>query len=119
MSRITPVGRPGRAVSAVGAAAVLLLASLAACGPSEEERTNTARAEAWAELEEAQTALSAKRSDLEQLRAQAAAPGEGEDGEALAAQADALDEEVGADGEAFSQKLVNHINEAGWELGGR
>ena len=118
MSRITPVGRPGRAVSAVGAAAVLLLASLAACGPSEEERTATARTEAWAELEEAQAALNAKRSELEQLRAQAAAPGEGEDAEALAAQADALDEEVGADGEALSQKLINHINEAGWELGG-
>ncbi len=118
MSRITPVGRPGRAVSAAGAAAILLLASVAACGPSEEERTATARAEAWAELEEAQAALNAKRSDLEQLRAQAAAPGEGEDAEALAAQAEALDGEVGADGEAFSQKLVNYINEAGWDLGG-
>jgi tetratricopeptide (TPR) repeat protein len=91
---------------------------VAACGPSEEERTATARAEAWAELEEAQAALNAKRSDLEQLRAQAAAPGEGEDAEALAAQAEALDGEVGADGEAFSQKLVNYINEAGWDLGG-
>ncbi len=119
MSRITPVGRPGRAVSAVGAAAILLLASLAACGPSEEERTNTARAEAWAELEEAQAALNAKRSDLDQLRARVAAPGEeGEDADALAAEAQALDEEVGADSEAFSQKLVNHINEAGWDLGG-
>ena len=118
MSRITPVGRPGRAVSAAGAAAILLLASVAACGPSEEERTATARAEAWAELEEAQAALNAKRSDLEQLRAQAAAPGEGEDAEALAAQAEALDGEVGADGEAFSQKLVNYINEAEWDLGG-
>lgn len=118
MSRITPVGRPGRAVPAAGAAAILLLASVAACGPSEEERTATARAEAWAELEEAQAALNAKRSDLEQLRAQAAAPGEGEDAEALAAQAEALDGEVGADGEAFSQKLVNYINEAGWDLGG-
>jgi tetratricopeptide (TPR) repeat protein len=91
---------------------------VAACGPSEEERTATARAEAWVELEEAQAALNAKRSDLEQLRAQAAAPGEGEDAEALAAQAEALDGEVGADGEAFSQKLVNYINEAGWDLGG-
>jgi outer membrane protein assembly factor BamE (lipoprotein component of BamABCDE complex) len=105
-------------VSAAAAAAILLLASLAACGPSEEERTATARAEAWVELEEAQAALNAKRSDLEQLRAQAAAPGEGEDAEALAAQAEALDGEVGADGEAFSQKLVNYINEAGWDLGG-
>ena len=118
MSRITPVGRPGRAVSAAAAAAILLLASVAACGPSEEERTATARAEAWAELEEAQAALNAKRSDLDQLRAQAAAPGEGEDAEALAAQAEALDGEVGADGEAFSQKLVNYINEAEWDLGG-
>ncbi len=118
MSRITPVGRPGRAVSAAGAAAILLLASLAACGPSEEERTTTARTEAWVELEEAQAALNAKRSDLDQLRARVAAPGEGEDADALAAEAAALDEEVGADGEAFSQKLVNYINEAEWELGG-
>ena len=36
----------------------------------------------------------------------------------MSAQADALDEEIGADGEAFSQKLVNYINEAEWELGG-
>ncbi len=79
---------------------------------------STARAEAWAELEEAQAALNAKRSELDGLRAQATAPGEGEDAEALAAQADALDEEVGADGEAFLQKLVNYINEAEWELGG-
>ncbi len=118
MSRITPVGRPGRAVSAAGAAAILLLASLAACGPSEEERTTTARTEAWVELEEAQAALNAKRSDLDQLRARVAAPGEGEDADALAAEAAALDEEVGADSEAFSQKLVNYINEAGWDLGG-
>ena len=78
----------------------------------------TARAEAWAELKEAQAALNAKRSELDGLHAQAAAPGEGEDAEALAAQADALDEEVGADGEAFLQKLVNYINEAEWDLGG-
>ncbi len=118
MSRITPVGRPGRAVSAAGAAAILLLAFLAACGPSEEERTTTARTEAWVELEEAQAALNAKRSDLDQLRARAAAPGEGEDADALAAEAAALDEEIGADSEAFGQKLVNYINEAEWELGG-
>ena len=118
MSRFTPVRRPGRAVSAAGAAALLLFALLVACGPSEEERTATARAEAWAELEEAQSALNAKRAELEQLRARAAAPAEGEDAEALSAQADALDGEVGADGEALAQKLVNYINEAKWDLGG-
>ncbi len=118
MSRFSPVRRPGRAISVAGAAALLLFALLAACGPSEEERTNTARAEAWAELEEAQAALNARRAELEQLRAQAAAPAEGEDAEALAAQADVLDEEVGDEGDALRQKLVNFINEAGWELGG-
>ena len=118
MSRITPLRRSDRAGSAAGAAVILLLASFTACGPSEEERTATARAEAWAELEEAQAALNAKRGDLEQLRAQAAAPGEGEDAEALAAQVEALDEDVGADGEVLQQKLVNYINEAEWEIGG-
>ena len=118
MSRFTPVRRPGRAVPAAGAAALLLLALATACGPSEEERTSTARAEAWAELEEAQAALNARRAELDQLRGQSAAPAEGEDAEALTARAQALDEEVGADGEAFAQKLVNYINEAEWELGG-
>ena len=118
MSRITPLRRSDWAGSAAGAAVILLLASLTACGPSEEERTATARAEAWAELEEAQAALNAKRGELEQLRAQAAAPGEGEDAEALAAQVEALDEEVGGDGEVLQQKLVNYINEAEWEIGG-
>lgn len=118
MSRITPLRRPDWAGFAACIAVILLLASLTACGPSEEERTNAARAEAWTELEEAQAALNAKRGELEQLRAQAAAPGEGEDAEALAAQVEALDEEVGSDGEALQQKLVNYINEAGWELGG-
>ena len=118
MLRFTPVRRPGRAVSAAGAAALLLFALLAGCGPSEEERTSTARAEAWAELEAAQAALNAKRGELEQLREQAAAPAEGEDAEAPAARVDALDEEIGADGEAFQQKLVNYINEAEWELDG-
>ena len=114
MSRFTPVGRPGRAVSAAAGAAILLLALLAACGPSEEERATAARADAWGELEEAQAALQDRRAQLEQLRAQAAAPAEGEDAEALAAQADALDEEIGTDADAFMQKLVNYINEAGW-----
>ena len=118
MSRIAPLRRPGSAGFAAVAALVFLLASLAACGPSEEERTNAARAEAWAELEEAQAALNARRGELEQVRAQAAAPGEGEDAEALAARVEALDEEVGADGEALQQKLVNYINEAEWEIGG-
>ena len=118
MLRSTPVRRPGRAVSAAAAAALLLFALLAACGPSEEERTATARAEAWAELEEVQAALNAQRGELEQLRGQAAAPAEGEDAEALTARVDALDEEIGADGEAFQQKLVNYINEAEWELDG-
>ena len=118
MSRITPVGRPRWARYAGGAAAIVLLASLAACGPSGEERASSARAEAWAELEEAQAALNAKRAELDQLRAGAAAPGEGDDAEALAAQAAALDSEVGNETDAFSQKLVNHINEAEWELDG-
>lgn len=118
MSRITPLRRPDWAGFAACIAVIFLLASLTACGPSEEERTTVARAEAWAELEEAQAALNAKRGELDQLRAQAAAPGEGEDAEALAAQVEALDEEVGDDGEALQQKLVNYINEAEWELGG-
>lgn len=118
MSRITPVRRPRWARLAAGAAAIVLLASLAACGPSEEERAATARAEAWAELEEAQAALNAKRAELEQLRARVAAPGEGDDAEALAAEVTALDSEIGNESDAFSQKLVNYINEAGWDLGG-
>ena len=118
MSRSTPIGRPGRAAFAAGASVIVLFAALVACGPSEEERVAAARADAWAELEEDQAALNAKRDELAGLRAQLAAPGEGDDVEALTAQVEALDNEVGTDGEAFSTKVVNYINEAEWELGG-
>lgn len=118
MSRSTPIGRPGRTGFAAGASVVVLFASLVACGPSEEERVSAARADAWAELQEDQAALNAKRDELAGLRARAAAPGEGDDVEALTAEVDALDNEVGNDGEAFATKLVNYINEAEWELGG-
>ncbi len=113
MSRITPVRRPVWARSAIGSSAVVLLAAMAACGPSEEERMSTARAEAWAELEEAQAALNEKRATLASL--QAASPGEDADGEALASEVEVLDGEVGAEGEALMTKLVNYINEAAWD----
>lgn len=118
MSRSTPIGQPVPAGFAAGASVVVLFASLVACGPSEEERVSAARADAWAELQEDQAALNAKRDELAGLRAQVAAPGEDDDVDALSAEADALDNEVGTDGEAFSTKLVNYINEAEWELGG-
>lgn len=118
MSRSTPIGRPGRAGFAAGVSVIVLFAALVACGPSEEERVSAARADAWAELLEDQAALNAKRDELAGLRAQIAAPGEDADVEALAGQAEALDSEVGTDGEAFATKLVNYINEAEWELGG-
>lgn len=118
MSRSTPIGRPGRAAFAAGASVVFLFAALVACGPSEEERVAAARADAWAELLEDQAALNASRDELSGLRARVAAPGEDDDVEALTAQADALDNEVGAAGDALSTKLVNYINEAEWELGG-
>ncbi|MCY3591261.1 MAG: hypothetical protein OXH32_06465 [Acidobacteria bacterium] len=118
MSRSTPIGRPGRAGFAAGASVIVLFAALVACGPSEEERVAAARADAWAELQEDQAALNAKRGELAGLRARIAAPGEEDDVEALTAEAEALDNEVGNDGEAFSTKLVNYINEAEWELGG-
>lgn len=118
MSRSTPIGRPGRAAFAAGASVIFLFAALVACGPSEEERVATARADAWAELQEDQAALNAKRGELAGLRARAAAPGEEDDVEALNTEIEALDNEVGNDGEAFSTKLVNYINEAEWELDG-
>ena len=118
MSRSTPIGRPGRAGFAAGVSVVFLFVVLVACGPSEEERVAAARADAWAELQEEQAALNAARDELAGLRARVAAPGEDDDVEALAAQADALDNEIGADGDALSTKLVNYINEAEWELGG-
>ncbi len=118
MSRSTPIGRPGRAGFAAGASVVLLSAAMAACGPSEDERVAAARADAWAELQKDQEALNARRDELAGLRARAAAPGEDDDVEALEAEIEALDNEVGSDGEAFSAKLVNYINEAEWELDG-
>ncbi len=118
MSRSTPVRPPGKAVLAAFVSVVALFAALAACGPSEEERVSAARADAWAELEEDQAALKAKREELSALRARAAAPAEGEDAEALAAEVEALDGQAGDDADAFNQKLVNYINEAEWELGG-
>ena len=118
MLRSTPIGRPGRAGLAAGASVIVLFAALVACGPSEEERVAAARADAWAELQEDQAALNARRDELAGLRARIAAPGEDDDIEALTAEAEALDSGVGTDGEAFSTKLVNYINEAEWELGG-
>ncbi len=112
-------GRPGRARRfAAHASVVVLFASLGACGPSEEERIAVARADAWVELQEDQAALNAKRDELSALREQIDVAGEGDDVEALTAEMDALDIEIGTDGEAFSAKLVNYINEANWELGG-
>ena len=118
MSRITPVGRLGWAGFAPVAAVTVLIALLAGCGPTEEERTAAARLEAWTELEADQAALNAKRAELDQLRMQMASPGEGDDVEALTSQASLLDSEIGTAGDEFSQKLVNYINEAEWELGG-
>lgn len=118
MSRSTPIGRPGRARFAAGVPVILLFAALVACGPSEEERVSAARADAWAELQEEQAALNAKRDELAGLRARVLAAGEDDDVEALGAQVDSLDNEIGNDGEAFATKLVNYINEAEWELGG-
>lgn len=118
MSRSTPIGRPGRAAFAACASVIVLFAALVACGPSEEERVSAARADAWAELQEEQAALNAKRDELAGLRARVLAPGEDDDVEALTAQVDSLDNEIGNDGEAFATKLVNYINEAEWELGG-
>ena len=118
MSRSTPIGRPGRARFAAAVPVILLFAALVACGPSEEERVSAARADAWAELQEEQAALNAKRDELAGLRARVLAAGEDDDVEALGAQVDSLDNEIGNDGEAFATKLVNYINEAEWELGG-
>lgn len=78
MSRSTPIGRPGRAGFAAGASVIVLFAALVACGPSEEERVAAARADAWAELQEDQAALNAKRDELKRLAAQAAESAEGE-----------------------------------------
>lgn len=78
MLRSTPIGRPGRAGFAAGASVIVLFAALVACGPSEEERVAAARADAWAELQEDQAALNAKRDELAGLAAKAAESGEGE-----------------------------------------
>jgi len=117
MSRFTPIGRMEGVRLAAVVLAVPLFLFLLACGPSEEERQATARAEAWAELEEAQAALNAKRADLAGVRARIAAPEEGDDAEALAAEADNLDLEIGGDAETLVTKLINYINEAEWEAG--
>ncbi|MYB18274.1 MAG: DUF2939 domain-containing protein [Holophagales bacterium] len=75
--------------------------------PTEAERRARAeaRAAAWAELEEDHAALNAKRAKLADLQARS--------GTAFRS----LDEEVGADGEALQQKLVNYINTAEWRIG--
>ncbi len=70
--------------------------------PTEAERRARAeaRAAAWAELETDHAALNAKRAKLAELHARGAATFE----------VDALDEEIGADGETLYAKLAQYIN---------
>jgi outer membrane protein assembly factor BamE (lipoprotein component of BamABCDE complex) len=106
---------------------------LVACdtGPSPEEQQAAENSEAWDWLEQAKADLQAKRQDLRDLRQAAADTGEegseaepaegeeGEDGEAppspeeLEAQIKALEEEVIAKTDEFTQKLAEFINNQG------
>ncbi len=100
--------------SSVGMA--LVLASLAACGPSQEEQLTAAQQEAFGQLEEAKAALDAKRQELADTRAALeAAIGEGAEGAAdqiaeLEASVKRLQGEIAAESDAFSSAIVDFIN---------
>lgn len=114
----------------------VLLASLVACGPSEEETADPA-AELWTEVETLQADLAEKRDQVVALQSELAAlesEGEGEEAEAAAeepaegemaeaeeprtaeeiqAEIAALKDEIQSMSEDFYAKLVQYINTSG------
>ncbi len=95
---------------------VIALATLAACGPSQEEQIATAQAEAFAQLEEGKASLDAKRQELVDARAalQAAIDEGAEDAADQIAELEAnvgrLEGEVIGDSDTFSSAIVDFIN---------
>ena len=100
--------------------AVLLLTGLytLACGNAEEKAAaaaDAAQTERWAEIQQTQQELDAKRAELEAARQAEEAAGEAADGEAAAAPAGntipQLESEVQQLADEFNNGLVSFINE--------
>jgi tetratricopeptide (TPR) repeat protein len=93
----------------------LALLGLVACGPSQEEQAATAQADQLVQLEEAKSALDAKRQGLADLEAQLDALDEAEEGVAdrqaeLEGEIVRLTGEIEADSEDLASVVVDFIN---------